>query len=163
MDESIYKFVDLANANLKEFKKEICVLSDVDNPTLFSVDILTINERGEIDYILTYAENYREEELLDVLTEAWADVQRSEDEKVLNQDFIRYRKVPGWTHDLPALIFNFTEVPLFFYDKRKGTVEVVRNSVDKYDKRDGYFCVSPEDYTIALRQIEDHDERGVEH
>ena len=82
-----------------------------------------------------------------------------------HNDFICYRKVSGWTHDWPALIYSFTDISLFFYDENAETVENVENEagIDAYEDRVGYFCVRPEDYVLAMNQIEDHDVRGVEH
>ena len=70
-----------------------------------------------------------------------------------------YRKVHGWTHGDPALIYSITEIALFFRDD-DGTIECVDDNpagIDAYEERHGSFCVVADQYDEAFRQIEQHD------
>lgn len=70
-----------------------------------------------------------------------------------------YTRVHGWTHDDPALIYNNTEIDVFFYDNETNTVENIDNEagIDAYQNRDGFFLVRSEEYNEAYRQSEQHD------
>lgn len=70
-----------------------------------------------------------------------------------------YTRVHGWTHDDPALIYNNTEIDVFFYDNKTNTVENIDNEagIDAYQNRDGFFLVRSEEYKEAYRQSEQHD------
>lgn len=78
-----------------------------------------------------------------------------------------YTHVHGWTHNDPALIYNNTEIDVFFYDSEKNTVENIENpdneaGIDGYEGRNGFFLVRTEDYDEAYRQMEEHDrEMGI--
>ncbi len=167
-EESKYPFnlVDEANEKIKKYGKEIQIVQHANEPQYFAVDILTINDEDEIVCDYEFADNYFEHELEDVVNDALNYVLDTEKFCEEHTDYICYRKVNGWTHEMPALIFNLTEFPLYFFDNRKRTVELVddnKGGIDEYVDRNGYFCVRPEDYEVAIRQIHDHDERGVEH
>lgn len=71
-----------------------------------------------------------------------------------------YHRVHGWTHDDPALLYNNTEVDVFFYDNKTNTVENIDNEagIDAYENRDGFFLVRAEDYDEAYRQLAEHDQ-----
>ena len=71
-----------------------------------------------------------------------------------------YRRLHGWTHTEPALIYNNTEIEVFFFDSKKNTVENIDNEagIDAYEDRDGFFLVRSEDYEEAFRQLAEHDQ-----
>lgn len=167
-EESKYPFslVDEANEKIKKYGKEIQIVQHTNEPQYFTVDILTIDDKGEIVGDYEFADNYFENELEEVVKDALNYVLETEKFDEEHKDYICYRKVSGWTHDMPALIWSLTEFPLYFFDNQKLTVELVDDNetgIDAYENRDGYFCVLPEDYEAAIRQVNDHDERGVEH
>ena len=155
---------DFANSQISALHKEISVNRNVDN-NKYSVEILTVGRDNEIRYSTCFTESREEEELISVILEALKYIQETANFEKEHNDFICYRKVSGWTHDWPALIYSFTDISLFFYDENTETVENVENEagIDAYEDRVGYFCVRPEDYVLAMNQIEDHDVRGVEH
>ena len=152
----------LANKDIEKYDKEIQLFENEEG--FYELEILTLRKDGSIAYSVPFAENYYEHELAECINDAWAHIRAEEKFKSEHNDFICYRIVHGWTHSTPALIYSLTEFPVFFYDAAKGTVENIEDGggIDAYENRNGYFCVNPEDYEIALRQIDDHDNRGVE-
>ena len=70
-----------------------------------------------------------------------------------------YRRIHGWTHDDPALLYNNTEVSVYFYDSTTNTVENIDNyaGIDAYENREGFFLVKSDEYEEAYRQLEEHD------
>ena len=106
-----------------------------------------------------YACGYYDEELPELFLDA-----KSHAFKRIRQDWegnelFVYRKVHGWTHGEPALIYSITEIALFFRDDN-GTIESVDNNpagIDAYENRIGFFCVVADEYDEAFRQIEQHD------
>lgn len=86
-----------------------------------------------------------------------------DDEYVFEKDVegseVAYRRVHGWTHDGPALLYSNTDVNVYFYDSEKNTVENIDNpaGIDAYENRKGFFLVKSEDFDEAYRQLEEHD------
>lgn len=76
MSESKYPFslVDNANENLKQYGKEIQVVEHADEPGNYCVDVLDIDENGNICGTETYADNYSIDDLPELVSEAWAHV-----------------------------------------------------------------------------------------
>lgn len=108
----------------------------------------------------TFADGYFEYELSSVIDEAWAYANAQIRELEEDGEVFRYRKIHGWTHDDPALIYAFTETTLFFRDDETGEIENVdKNSagIDAYEDRKGCFCVIASEYDKAYRQLEAHD------
>ena len=68
-----------------------------------------------------------------------------------------FRKLSGWTHDLPALVQSLTDFSLYFRDSETGNFEVVEDSIDFYEDRDGAFFINANEYDEAIRQINEHD------
>ena len=70
-----------------------------------------------------------------------------------------YRRISGWTHDDPALIYSNTEVSVYFYDSEKHTVEDIENEagIDAYENRQGFFLVLADQYNEAYWQLKEHD------
>ena len=148
--------MNLANEDVKRHGKKILVLKDEQHGT-YAIDILTTGKGA-----ITFAENYHESELAQVVNDAWEYISRCAYFDNSHSNYFCYRKVYGWTHDLPALILAFTEFTLYFRDDTTGCIEIVED-IDRYENRIGCFCILNENYDAALRQIEDHDERHVEH
>ncbi len=86
-----------------------------------------------------------------------------DDEKVFEKDDkgieTEYRRIHGWTHDDPALIYSNTKVSVYFYDDTTNTIENIDNpaGIDAYENRQGFFLVLAMDYDEAYRQLEEHD------
>ena len=165
MEKSIYPFslVEKPNEDLKQYGREIQVVQ-CENSCTFSIDVLTVGADGGIRGITTFAEGLYEDDLPDTVSDCWAHVRVTATTRVGNDDIL-YKFVPGWTHDLPALIAGITEVSLYFHDNDTDTMECVDNNpagIDAYANRNGSFYVRAEDYDEALRQIEEHDELGIE-
>lgn len=110
-----------------------------------------------------FASNCYEDELSDVISDAWANARLEKRQRNLQQELISFRIIHGWTHDQPALIWGLTNVDLFFRDERTGNIEKVEESIDFYEDRVGQFCVRLEDYDQAEQEIFEHDELGIEH
>lgn len=163
MKNEIIMLVDKANEDIKKYGKKIHFEKEFEDEDYYCVDILDINDEGEATGLVNFADNYFEHELPEVIQDAWDYVKDIERMKETQQGLICYRKLSGWTHDLPALFCSLTEFPLFFADIN-GTIEDVDDNggIDAYEDRKGCFVCRPEDYEPALRQIEDHDNRGVE-
>lgn len=155
-----FDLTDMANKDIEKYGKELAIVKDVNDGT-FGLDILTV-KHGEIAGIVDYARGYFEHELPDLVNDAWNYVCSCAKFEEEHSQYFCYRIVSGWTHDMPALIFSLTEYTLYFRDDTTGEIEVVKNSIDDYECREGHFCVLNEDYEPALRQVEDHDERGIE-
>jgi hypothetical protein len=163
--ESNYPFdiVDAFNEGLKMFNKELQIVQR-EGTELFSIDIIDINEDGETLGINTFAENLSEDELFDFVIDASYSITNGNDEEVNKDDLISFKIVRGGTHDMPALIYAFTSVDLFFHDfDTDGIERVSSGSIDDYRDRNGEFCVHKDDYDVAQQQIYEHDELGIEH
>lgn len=128
------------------------------NEGFFSVNI------GEIPF----AENFYEDELVECISDAWAhariivcerETKRIEKELEKSEN-IRYRKIHGWTHTDPALIYTCTEVAVYFHDNDRDEMLNVSNfpdGIDHFENMNGEFYVRDEDYDEAYRQLEEHD------
>lgn len=163
--ESNYPFdiVDKFNEGLKLFNKELQIVQR-EGTDRFSIDIIDINENGETLGINTFAENLSEEELFDFVIDASYSITNGNDEEVNKDDLISFKIVRGGTHEMPALIYAFTSVDLFFHDFDTDGIEKVSvDSIDEYESRNGEFCVHKDDYEVAQQQIYEHDELGIEH
>lgn len=164
--ESNYPFdiVDAFNEGLKLFNKELQIVQR-EGTDRFSIDIIDINEDGERLGINTFAENLSEEELFDFVIDASYSITNGNDEeKIDKDDLISFKIVRGGTHEMPALIYAFTSVDLFFHDfDTDGIERVATGSIDDYKDRNGEFCVHKDDYEVAQQQIYEHDELGIEH
>lgn len=68
-----------------------------------------------------------------------------------------YKVIPGWTHEDPALVWSFTDVPLYFRDDYVGDIEEVTDSIDYFEGKHGEFVVHKDKYEEAYRQIEEYD------
>ena len=147
------QLLEIANRDIKRFEKEI-VVTEVDN--LYNVDV-----RSKVGAICVFAYHIEEGDVAEYINDAWANV-RVEAQRE-SSEFIVYQKVHGWTHDLPALIFCNTNIPLFFYDEFSKTVESVDENeagIDGYNGRCGYFVVLEEDYELAMKKVEEHDKEA---
>ncbi len=80
----------------------------------------------------------------------------------MENDIIAFKRVSGGTHDMPALIFGLTDIPLFFLYEENGTIEEVKDDIDKYEGISGSFLVYLKDYEKAYTLIELHDEIGLD-
>ena len=163
--ESNYPFdiVDSFNEGLKLFNKELQIVQR-EGTDRFSIDIIDINDDGETLGINTFAENLSEEELFDFVIDASYSITNGNDEEVNKDDLISFKIVRGGTHEMPALIYAFTSVDLFFHDfDTDGIERVSSGSIDDYRDRNGEFCVHKDDYEVAQQQIYEHDELGIEH
>jgi hypothetical protein len=166
MSKSIYPFnlVDDTNKEIKQYGKELQIVQHEKEPDLYCIDILDIGKDGETVKINTFADYLYEYELQEKIEFAFEHVALVAELNAGLPNYITFRKVSGWTHDLPALIHSLTEFPLFFADVN-GTIENVDSQpggIDAFQDRTGCFCVRPEDYAPALMQIEAHDNKGVE-
>jgi hypothetical protein len=163
--ESNYPFdiVDKFNDGLKLFNKELQIVQR-EGTDRFSIDIIDINDDGETLGTNTFAENLSEEELFDFVIDASYSITNGNDEEVNKDDLISFKIVRGGTHEMPALIYAFTSVDLFFHDfDTDGIERVSSGSIDDYRDRNGEFCVHKDDYDVAQQQIYEHDELGIEH
>jgi hypothetical protein len=148
--------LDIANRDIKQFDMEITV-AEIDGA--YRVDAIT-----KVGVICSYAFGIAKEDVAEAINKAWADI-RLENQRI-SSDHIVYRKVHGWTHDLPAFIYCNTSVPLFFYDEFNHTIESVDDhdaGIDDFEGRTGYFVVLDEDYDIAMQKVEEHDAAEKEH
>lgn len=145
----------LANEDLSPLNMELRILSNDDG--FHDIALLEWDPDGS-HTTHCYAENLFEEELSDSITEAWAQARRY-------SDTISFRRLTGWTHDMPALVMSLTTVSLFFHDFDTHSIESLDNaeSIDLYEDRHGEFLVLEADYDTAIRQIREHDELGIEH
>ena len=167
--KDIYPFslVNFANENLKKYDKELQIVRHEDG--YYGLDILTINpdgnaETGTVKEIETYAENYFENELEELVRDAYHFVRENEEFKRENDELFCYRIIHGGTHGMPALIYTLTEFSVFFRYK-DGTIENIDKhdeGIDYYENEEGDFCMLADEYEIAVRHVEDHDERGVD-
>lgn len=164
--ESNYPFsiVDEFNEGLKLLNKELQICRHEGTET-YCVDILDINEDGEIQGETTFADNLSEDELMNSVIEAnYSLFNENDDNEINKDDLISFRIVRGGTHDTPALIYAITSIDLYFHDfDTDGIEKVTADSIDDYADRNGEFCVHKDDYDVALQQIEEHDELGIEH
>lgn len=121
---------------------------------------------------IPYAENYYEDELSDCVNDAWAHARIIAHEremkllvkKMEDSEVIRFRKVHGWTHDDPALIYTCTEVPVYFHDTDRDEIIKVDNfedGIDHFENMNGEFYVRESDYDEAYRQLDEHDKENV--
>lgn len=168
MEESIFPFnlVDKYNEKLRTYNREIQIVQHSYEPQYYAVQVVTLNSQGDRVRIDDFADNYYEHELADCVDDAFDYIIEQLVFSQRNAKYLCYRKLDGWTHGTPALVQSLTEFPVFFHDDEKDTVENISDNaggIDAYENRHGFFCVHPEDYELALRQINDHDERGVEH
>ena len=164
--ENIYPFsiVDDFNEGLKLINKELQIVHH-DGTEFYCVDILDIDEDGNTQNVTTFADNLSEDELLNAVVDAnFRLFNESENENIDKDDFISFRIVHGGIHDTPALIYAITSIDLYFHDfGTDGIEKVTADSIDDYIYRNGEFCVHKDDYDVALQQIEEHDELGIEH
>ena len=164
--ESNYPFdiVDKFNEGLKLFNKELQIVRH-EGTNSYCIDILDIDENGETKSITTFANNLAEDELFDFVVDACYSITNgNDDEKIDKDDLISFKIVRGGTHEMPALIYAFTSVDLFFHDfDTDGIERVATGSIDDYKDRNGEFCVHKDDYEVAQQQIYEHDELGIEH
>lgn len=117
-------------------------------------------EDGEKSY--NYAGGYEKNNELSILIVEAFDHLRG---KISETSSFTYVVVDGWTHGMPALIYSLTDVSLFFHDSDTGeivNVDDAEGGIDSFEDRNGDFCVRGYEYKMALRQVEDHDVRGVE-
>lgn len=161
---SPFSIVDKFNEGLKLFNKELQVVKR-EGKEIYSIDILDINESGETEGVTTFAENLKEEELFDFVVDACYSITNGNDDEEVNKDnLISFKIVRGGTHEMPALIYAFTSVDLYFHDfDTDGIERVSSGSIDDYRDRNGEFCVHKDDYDVAQQQIYEHDELGIEH
>lgn len=70
-------------------------------------------------------------------------------------DTAEYVKLHGWTHDDPALIYNNTDIDVFFYDSGRNTVENIDNEggIDAYQDSKGFFLVRASEYDEAYARL----------
>lgn len=105
-----------------------------------------------------YASGFYDDELSMCINDCWASARQEIIGLNKGSELFVYRKVHGWTHDAPALIFSITETALFFRDN-DGTIESVDDNpggIDAYENREGSFCVVADEYDYAFKQIEEH-------
>ena len=69
-----FNLVDTANESLKQYGKEIQVVEHADEPGIYCIDVLDIDEDGNITGIDTYADNYDIDQLPELVNEAWVHV-----------------------------------------------------------------------------------------
>lgn len=72
---------------------------------------------------------------------------------------IEFERLHGWTHTEPALIWNNTEIEVFFYDSEKNSVEIIdgESGIDAYEDRRGFFLLRSGEADEAFRQLHEHD------
>lgn len=154
--------LQLANKDLAEHDARIEVN---DCEFVYAVDIIVGDERTN------FAENYYEDELSESISDAWVHaltLVRMKEEKERQAQFLRdelliFRKVHGWTHGDPALIYGCTEIPVFFHNAESNEVVSVDNKpggIDHFENMNGEFYVLFDDYDEAYRQLEEHDKEN---
>lgn len=73
-DKYPFTLVNNANESLKQYGKEIQVVEHADEPGIYCIDVLDIDEDGNITGTDTYADNYDIDQLPELVNEAWAHV-----------------------------------------------------------------------------------------
>lgn len=156
--ESNYPFsiVDEFNEGLKLLNKEMQIVRH-EGTNSYCIDILDIDENGEIKSITTFADNLSEDELLNFAIEANYSIfndDGDDDEEIDKDDLITFKIVRDDTNVIPSLIYALTSVDLFFHDfDTDGIEKVTTDSIDDYAERNGEFCVHKDDYEVAQQQI----------
>lgn len=150
MEDYIIETLERINQELKSYGMEIKIEEE---DGTYGVLVFNGTDWEE------YAFGYYEHELYTLLYEVKSYALKCALNDKQNCELFVYRKVHGWTHDDPALIFSITETALFFRDN-DGTIESVDDNpdgIDAYENREGSFCVVADEYDYAFKQIEEHD------
>ena len=77
-------------------------------------------------------------------------------------EHIILQKVHGWTHGDPAMVWNMTDYDLYFMYEPGGSLELVEDTIDKFEDRRGSFYMRADEYEKAFQEIEEHDRQFEE-
>lgn len=102
-----------------------------------------------------------DDEIADGIMEVWSALLDKICLKEKSHNGFSFKIVKGGTHDLPALVAAFSDVTLYFHEVGTLNFEIVEN-IDDFEGRAGSFCVHREDYPLAMKQVIEHDELGIE-
>lgn len=153
-------FNDWIGEKTSEFEVQIGTICGKDGR--YVIDVLEIKD-GVTKGIIPFASEIPDDEVMFKAHEACQYVKDMVEFKKNHPDEISFKFVGYSSHDIAALIWSFTEFPLY-YIYQNGKIEKVDDNeagIDAYGCGDGGFYVRFEDYAPALSLVECHDEFGA--
>ena len=145
---------------LNRYVETFNILIDLHNVGGVSIKV-TANINGDNDTVIGCGIT-NEGELLNLLLSYEQFLFMIEEGKTMKNITGGYEEVEGGTHDMPALIANLTDEPLFFYDG-EGTFTNVDDikGVDFFNGKKGCFMVKSGHKAIAEWKVRMHDDYGI--